>query len=168
MITVAAPTIMLLIALIEDLRTKKVRNSIIVVGFIAGLIWINFVLPGSSSGLMTVASIATAVALCFPLYYFKVIGGGDFKLMIVFALLTSTEAVVTVTWMSLFWGGLLGLFQALFSGQLKQILHNVISIISTKRSVAETKLHRIPYTVALFLAWISHLSFEMARVQPWL
>lgn len=154
--TLAVPTLILAVGVYEDIRTQKVRNQVVIACAVAALIQVLLV-DGVSGIPASLLSLFGAFLVCFPLAFFKIIGAGDVKLFMAFAIAVDFPSVIFVGVASLFWAAGLGILQALFKGDLKKLLSNTFHIGSA-RTVSTIDLHRIPYTVALFMAWLTHLT----------
>lgn len=151
------PSLVLLLGLVDDLRSRKIHNSLIIVLAIIVLVSLSISLQWSDfeRGLL---GMGMAVALCLPLFLTRVLGGGDLKLLVVFGLSTDWNTVLWVIVYSLFWGALLGVFRALLKGSALSLFTNIFGILSGKVKSDSVSLHKIPYTVALIFAWLTHLS----------
>jgi prepilin peptidase CpaA len=156
------PTLILAVAVVEDLRTKKVRNVIVlgmIVVALVGAIGIDGVraLPWSA------LSMTTAFLLGFPLFVLGILGAGDIKVFIAVSVLLSWDAVLFVGVASLLWGAALGVARTVIAGEGKTLVTNTWGLIRYQKKLEPTQLHFIPFTVALAFAWLSYL----AQIEPW-
>lgn len=148
-------TLILVIGLGDDLRSRKIHNSLLLgllvftILFILGFRGIS----GVGSGLM---SAGLALALTFPLVYFRALGGGDMKLFTVFAITTDVGTVLQVFVYSIIAGALIGLVRAAIGGQLLTVLKST-ALIAMHRSIKPSTEFNIPFSAALLLAWLVHL-----------
>lgn len=138
-----------------DLRARKVRNQLIVAGFVSALALI-LILRGWAGLIDSGLSLMTATAAILPLYILRVLGGGDVKLFIVVSMLFTWEQVLLALMTSFIWGALLGIFQVMMKGQGKQLAHNMLALAQRHKLSAEST-HQIPYTVALFFGFATSL-----------
>ncbi len=151
-------SLILIIGVADDLRSRKVHNSLILI--FAGVSLISIPILSSWAGYAVAASsLLTAAVLSLPLFMFRMLGGGDVKLFLVFSLLVSWQAVIATLLLSILWGGVLGVMQIILKGQIKDLLLNCWSLITRKSRSSELQLHKIPYTVALLFGWLSHLTY---------
>jgi Flp pilus assembly protein protease CpaA len=151
---------MLLIAVILDLKSKKVRNPI-TISMLAISLLAQVSLHGLSALPIAFASFATAFVICLPLYLMKIFGGGDFKLLLAVSPLLYWKSILVIVAASFVWGALLGLFRALLDGQGKVLFQNMLGIVTRSKTQA-TQLHMIPFTVALFFGFISFITLSQA------
>lgn len=152
----AVPTLILLAGVVEDLRTRKVKNRVVLICM--GIAVVSSFLGGGWNGLLVgTAGLLTAFLLHVPLVYARVLGAGDMKLMMAFGLSTHWQAVLTVSLFALLWGALLGLTRALISGRLLGLIQNTLKIGYDRASLDPGQLNQIPYTVALLFGWLSYV-----------
>ena len=152
------PGLILLIACIDDLRSKKIHNKLI-------LIMLAFALPAvfllnGWEGLMA-GGLSALFALLFavPLTLAGVIGGGDLKLFFLLALTLNFRELFLIAIYSLPWALLLGLIKIALDKKLKDFFWNILFLFK-HRSAKGLKFHSIPYSVALFMAWLSFLTLK--------
>lgn len=145
-------------AVFTDLKSRRVDNRF-VLGILAVGLLAQVFLNGLSGLLNSGASIMTAFAFGLPLYLLKVFGGGDFKLMIAISSLLDWKATIVVFLASFVWGAVLGLFRVIMSGGLKSVAHNMLGL-ALKNKPQQSQLHVMPYTVAIFFAFLSHLTLK--------
>jgi prepilin peptidase CpaA len=158
--TLLIPTLILLVAVAQDLRSRKVKNSLViamaVVAFAAAVVF-----DGWQSLPWSFLSFGTAFFLGLPLFIIGAVGGADVKVFMAFSVLISWDAVISVGVASIFWGGALGLARTLLAGQGRSLAANTWGLIRRQRKPAQ--LHFVPYTVALLFGWMTHL----ALTKPW-
>lgn len=152
---IALAFILLAAAVWTDLRARKVRNQLIIVGFVASVVLI-LVVKGWAGLIDSGLSMMTATVAIIPLYVLRVLGGGDVKLFIVVSMLFSWEQVLIALMASFIWGSLLGVFQVILKGQTKQFAHNMMALVQRNKLSAEST-HQIPYTVALVFGFATCL-----------
>ena len=102
-------------AVIDDLRSRKVHNQLLLIFFVLTLGFI-LIMKGPGALLVSGLSLLTAVVATMPLYFLRAFGGGDVKLLFVLSLLLSWHEVLITLFSSLIWGSLLGLFQVMLKG----------------------------------------------------
>ena len=153
---IGVPTLILAAGVIEDLRSRKVKNSVVLICL--GIAAISQFFFGGWSGLLIGGSgFLTAFLLHVPLVYARVLGAGDMKIMMAFGLSTNWQAVLSTALFALLWGALLGLTRALISGKILSLVTNTFKITYTRASLDDKELNQIPYTVALLFGWLSRL-----------
>lgn len=157
-------TLILLSGVIDDLWTKKVHNKLIIVLFAITIITL-VVFFGPYSLFSASLSFVLALAFGIPLVLVGVLGGGDMKLFAVFGLATNTSAVLGVAVYSLVWGALLGVVRALFMGRLQELLLSTSQLLWVKGNAGQE--FKVPYTVALFFGWLTHLTLIQLGASPW-
>lgn len=149
------PTLILFAALVTDIRTRKIPNKLILFSIAIALIssYYFFEFEGLKQG-----SIAAglAIIMTLPLVLIGALGAGDMKLMFAFGLASTYPAVFSVIVFSFFWAVFIGIGLALVSGRAQQLLQNILMIIMT-RQADQSQLQRIPYTIPLFLGWITFI-----------
>lgn len=144
---------LLLIGIMDDLRSRKVHNPLIL--FALGLSIACVLLNPNLQIIEALKSLAFAFALGLPLYCFRVIGGGDFKLMVAVAPLIPAPMIFYFFVWALFWGALLSLSTIILRGQWKAAFHNMVATLMHRRAVAEARLQKVPFTVAIFFGFLS-------------
>lgn len=157
-ISLSAGTAILIAGVADDLRSRMFHNWLFLVCSFFALVAVLLSqgVPGLYFGMI---GFAAAFALLFPLVVLGVLGAGDMKLLAAFGIATGWESVLAVTAFSLVWGAIFGLVKVLVSGQGRVLALNMVSIVSLKKR--ETlELHRIPYSVALLMGWLSHVAYR--------
>lgn len=154
-IQIALVLLLLLAGVVNDLRSRKVRNQIVIAGFVVGLIFVPTA-HGLSGLLMSGLSLLTAIAAILPLYLLRVLGGGDVKLLMAASLMMSPKEVLITVFASMIWGSLLGVIQVILKGQGKAFAHNMLAL-AHRAKLQDSSTHKIPFTVALLFGYLSSL-----------
>lgn len=149
------PTLILILGVVSDLRSRKIPNKLNLILYITSLIYV-FVYAGFSGVMTGVVSSLIICAIMFPMVAAKIIGAGDLKLMLPFAVCIQYGIVFWVLIYSLFWAAVLGVIRVLIQGQIKTLFQNMVTITTTK-SDENIKLHTLPFSVALLFGWLSYL-----------
>jgi prepilin peptidase CpaA len=158
--------IILGIGVIEDLRTKKVRNALILV--LAGLVTTGLVFTGGVAALgQGILGMTTALILTLPIVLIGAMGAGDMKLLMVFGLASDWGTTLETFLLSLIWGSILGLIKVVASSQFRQTLHNLYGFINKDFRVSKSEMTHIPFTVAFLMGWISVITFRFYGVSLW-
>ena len=147
--------LLLLLAVIDDLRSKKVHNSLVIVSFAMALLFIVF-FQGAQGIIPAALSMMTAALIIIPLYLLRILAGGDVKIFLAVSPMMSWEEILITVFASLIWGSILGLLQVFLKGQMKSFFANMMMIFHRSKIPAQ-KMHKIPYTVALFFGFLSSL-----------
>ncbi len=151
------PSIILLSGLIDDLRSRKIHNYLIIFLIILSLATLIFI-RGLDSLLPAFAGALLAFALGFPLFLLRVIGGGDIKLYIVLGLVLPSRHLIFTFLFSFLWAGLLGLIKALLDRKIKTLFLNLLSLLKWKLPSAD-QVTTFPFSVSLFFAWLTAFYF---------
>ena len=143
---------LLAIALLSDLRERRIPNQLVVIGLLLGLgghTWLAGV-----GGLTVAASGALVGLLCFlPLYISGGLGAGDAKLMAMCGAFLGPLHVVVASVASLLVGGVIGVawvFWQLTSSGEDYITDDGPSASSPAVGHQGTPASAIPYAVAIF------------------
>ena len=150
--------LILLIASIDDLRSRKIHNKLILFLFPFVLASVAF-LGGTSALIAGGFSAFLALTVGIPLALGRIIGGGDLKLLVLFALTVSWPVFLKVFIYSFPWALLLGLFKIALEKKLKNFFFNVVFLFRYRQAKA-LEFHSIPFSIALFMAWLSFLSLQ--------
>jgi prepilin peptidase CpaA len=157
------PSLILIAGIINDLKSKKVKNYIILVSLILSIINVYY-FSGFTGLKFGGLSLLVTFASCLPLVLAKIMGGGDMKLLMVVSTAINPMSAFFVLIYSFFWGALLGIIKAVLNKQGLQLLFNTLDIAKGGgKAVPQENLHKIPYTVALFLGWLTQLSLTGFR-----
>lgn len=159
------PTSILLAGVIDDLRSRKVHNWLVLSAAMVALTF-QIYSGGWSTLQWGLLGLVTAFFIYLPLVLTKMVGAGDMKLLMAFGLATNIASVIGVTIFSLVWGALLGLAQSIMKGEGKSLFMNMIKIVRMEK-IKATEYHRIPYTVALFFGWLTHLTLIQTEFSLW-
>lgn len=156
-VTIGLPSLILLVGLVDDLKSRKIHNWLIVglLSLTVLAVGIAFGIAGLQQGLL---GLCAGVALCLPLFMGRILGGGDLKLLAVFGMASDWNSVLWVLAYSFFWGALLGLIRAILGGTALELIRNTVQLVLPKSQDKDFHFHRIPYSVALVFGWLTHLS----------
>ena len=152
------PGLILLIASIDDLRSRKIHNKLIL--FLLPFVLVAVVLLKGMEGLFAgAASALLAVIVGVPLTLARVIGGGDLKLLVLLALTVNWLVLIDIFVYSLPWALLLGLFKIALDRKIKDFFFNLFFLFRY-RKIQGLKLHSIPFSFTLFMGWLSFLTLK--------
>lgn len=151
-------TLILAVGVGDDLRSRKIHNKLILILLFFALAG-TFILKGVPGVLAGGLAALLALVMGILLYFAKIIGGGDLKLLFVFAL--------TVTWMeagtsliyALPWALLLGVFKIALDKKLKVFFSNLLLLTKFQKPDI-SHLHTIPFSLALLFGWLTCASLK--------
>lgn len=170
------------VALVFDLRYRRIPNWLIATGLIAGLAC-SFLPPdgllagrgaGSEGGLSrALLGVLTGFVVMFPFYFLRAMGAGDVKLVAMagaFLGPLQTGGMILLTFLA---GGVLSLLAALLSGSLSRVIANLRLMGSVALSGRNSGLSqrdlvttgRLPYALAIVAG--TGLQIWLARVEAW-
>lgn len=143
----------LVLAVYLDLTTAKFPNKYFLIFLVFNFILFT-VLHGLSSLSVSTMTFGVAILLLAPIYFTKILGGGDVKLILAISPALLMDEFISFLLMSFLWAGVFGLVKALLGGNLRALLVNTI-FTAKKITTAE---ERIPFTVGILLGWCSYKS----------
>ncbi len=150
-------TFTLVAGMLDDLRSRKVHNalvfSLLPIVFLSSLYF-----RGLDGSMVGVGAFLLALIITIPLFAVRILGGGDVKLFAVFALALDPLSMFWTLIYSFFWGGFFGVTRAVLSKQLLALVRNTTKAASRQKIQAQ-EIHKIPYTFALLLGWLTQLTF---------
>jgi Flp pilus assembly protein protease CpaA len=152
----AVATFVLIAGLIDDLRSRKVSNNLVLLLFAcaAGATLYFRGLDGSMPGL---GAMLLALVITIPLFSMRILGGGDVKLFAVFALAVDPTSMFWTLVYSFVWGSLFGLTKSVLDKQLLLLVRNTYKL-AARQKLQTQELQKIPYTFALLLGWFTQLT----------
>lgn len=153
-----ASTAILIAGVVDDLRSQKFHNWLFLACCAFGLS-VSLALGGWDGLLLSSVGFIAGIAIPLPLVLAGSLGAGDMKLLAAFGLVAGWEAVLSVAILSLFWGAIFGVVRTVANGQGKLLLANLFAIVALRERKG-LQLHRMPYTVALLVGWMSHLVYQ--------
>lgn len=157
-IALFAATAILIAGVVDDLRSQKFHNWLFLACSAFGLA-VSIGVSGWNGLFIASVGFAAGIVIPLPLVLLKSLGAGDMKLLAAFGLVAGWEAVLSVAILSLFWGAAFGVIRTIINGNGKVLANNMMAIVTLKERQS-LPLHRMPYTVALFVGWLSHLVYE--------
>jgi prepilin peptidase CpaA len=119
---------MLILAVIMDLSSRKIPNSLVLFGLIVSLLLQCFAAQGAG-GLNWLAGVAVAFACFIPLYVLRGMAAGDVKLMMAVGGFFGYPLVVTAVAYSYLAGGLMAICYVLIKGRFRLLIQNLYSLI---------------------------------------
>lgn len=152
----AVATLILVAGLVDDLRSRKVHNGL-VISALAVAVSASLYFRGLDGSLIGGAAFLMALVATVPLFAFGVLGGGDVKIFAAFAVCVDPASMFWTLVYSIIWGALFGVTRAALQKQLLALVRNTYRL-SGRQRVAAQELHKIPYTFALVLGWFTQLT----------
>jgi Flp pilus assembly protein protease CpaA len=156
----AVATLTLVAGLVDDLRSRKVHN-VLVLFMLPAVALASFYFRGYEGFLLGAGSFLLALIATIPLFTLGMLGGGDVKLFAVFALALDPVSMFWTLVYSVIWGALFGVTRATLQKQLMMLVKNTYRLTGKQR-VQVQELHKIPYTFALLLGWFTQLTLMRA------
>lgn len=156
-ITSIMATTILLVGVMDDLRSKKFHNWLFLACSAVALATV-LVASGVTGMPMALLGFVAGIIALLPFVQMGMIGAGDMKLMAAFGIVAGWTAVVNVAIFALVWGALFGVFRVIAKGQLKSMVGNMVAIVTMKERT-NLELHTMPFTFALMMGWLSHLVY---------
>ncbi len=152
----AFATFSLIAGVVDDLRSRKVHN-VLVLGLFVIAITANFLYRGLDGSLIGFGALLLALVATIPLYALGVLGGGDVKLFAVFALFVDPNTMFQTLIYSIIWGGVFSLIRALIQRELLSLVRSTYKL-ATRQKTQPMVIHQIPYTFAMLLGWFTQLT----------
>lgn len=174
------PLVLLLMLIArKDVNSHTIPNRLVLIGSILG-VGLNTLLPSGfgfnnvvTGGLGWIAGmqgLGVGLAVFIPLYWLRVMGAGDVKLMAMVGAFLGPNDILSVVLATFIAGGIMALVLVLRSRQFGQMLHNIKLILlggMVKMSAGQIPLMndlpvsvgKLPYAVAIaagtfgFLVW---------------
>ena len=119
---------MLILAVITDLSSRKIPNSLVLFGLIVSLLLQYFVVQGAG-GLNWLAGVAVAFACFIPLYLLRGMAAGDVKLMMAVGGFLGYPLIITAVAYSYLAGGAMAICYVLIKGRFRLLTKNLYSLI---------------------------------------
>ncbi len=150
-----APSAVLIAGLIDDLRSKKIHNKLVILLLALAAIYqfVVFGQPGLVNGLM---ASGFALLIFLPMVLSRMLGAGDMKLMLAFGMSTLWINVLWTSVYAIIWGAVFGILHALLQKKFKHLFFNTINLVASKGKVS-SETQKIPFTVPLLLGWIHQI-----------
>ena len=149
------PSIILLGALVTDLRSHKIFNSWVMISIVLAACNAFYFFGWSGLQEGAIAGLVVLVVM-IPLVLIGALGAGDMKVLFAFALTSTFQEIFSVLIFSILWGAVIGIVTAIFKGQIKRLFGNTLGILTGK--VHDTsQFQKVPYTAALILGWLTYL-----------
>ncbi len=170
------PFILLTLGVIDDLRSRKIHNRLILILMaLTLLVVVIFQVPwggfsntsfldflslqiGMGIVLPMLVRVITATILTVPLVLLKVIGGGDMKLYILLAFIVPFWELMLSYFFAFFWAGMLGLLKSLFDKKFLGLIMNLLTIAKLQKPESQA-LNMFPFSIGLLFGWLSAIIY---------
>lgn len=152
----AVATLVLIVGTVDDLRSRKVHNALVLL-LLPAVLLASFYFRGWEGFLIGLGAMVLALVVTIPLFSLRILGGGDVKLFALFALAVDSPNMFWTLVYSLIWGAMFGLTQAALQRRLLTLVRNTYRLAS-RQQLQVQELHKIPYTFALLLGWFTQLT----------
>lgn len=152
----ALATVTLIAGLVDDFRSRKVHNVLVLSLFavvIAGSLYFRG-LEGTALGFGTLFG---ALLLTVPLFMGRVLGGGDVKLFAVFSFCIDPASMFYTLLYSLVWGAVFGIMRAALQRELLTLVRSTYRV-TRRQKLQPQEIHSIPYTFSLLLGWFTQVT----------
>lgn len=157
-----------LIGAISDVRTRRIPNALVLALLFCGLIE-NAALSGWHGVVADLALVAGVLAAGSVAFSYKLIGGGDIKLLAAAAGTLAFPVGVSFILLTLLCGGVLAVAYATWRGQLGSALGNLqavaVPLIYGVRPVRPQNGLPMPYALAIFSGALCTAAFLAAHLR---
>ena len=151
------PAFILICAVIDDLRSRKIHNVLVLI-LLAVTVLSILIFQGFSGLIPALLKFLMALSVTVPLVLLKIIGGGDMKLYAVLALILPPRILLFSLICAFFWGAVLGIIKVVLDKKVGLVYMNILSLFKLKKPSSDM-LHSFPFSISLFLGWLSSYYF---------
>ena len=152
----AIATFTLVAGLVDDVRSRKVHN-VLLLALLPVVVLATLYFRGFDGSLPGLGAFLLALVMTIPLFAIGMLGGGDVKLFAIFALTVDPSSMFWTLVYSFFWGAMFGVTRATLSKQLPVLVRNTTRL-GMRQRLQPQELHKIPYTFALLLGWFTQVT----------
>ncbi len=166
-----ALVVMLSVAVVTDLRSRRIPNSVTVSGLAVGLLLASLQVGGVPLAALAGAGLAFVLAL--PLVALGALGGGDVKLLTAVGAFVGPGGLLSVALYGALAGGALAIAGAIRRGALMPVLANSLRLLvylvtlgrhGERLGLDTPGAHAVPYGVAIaagaLATWFMPFSLE--------
>ncbi len=173
-IVVAALLVVVIVAGVIDIRSRRIPNWLTVSGVVLG-VGINSILYGLPGLLLAAKGLGLALLIYVPLFLIHGMGGGDVKLMAAVGALTGPYPWLAIFIITSLLGGVCGLALALAKGRLRRTFGNILFILRQlvlfraphlqreELDVKSPEALRLPHGSVIALGTIAYISILKIR-----
>lgn len=152
----AVATFSLVAGMVDDLRSRKVHNGL-VLALLPVILVANLYFRGFDGAMVGAGTFLLALVLTIPLFMFRILGGGDVKLFAAFALCVDPNAMFSTLLYSMVWGAVFGVTRAAVQKDLLVLVRSTYKAARRQR-LQPQEIHKFPYTFSLLLGWFTQLT----------
>lgn len=171
--------IFLALAVMQDIRSFRISNIVIVIGAATGLA-LNIMIPvesGAAGGLNSLYGLCAGLVLFLPFYILKIMGAGDAKLMAMVGAYSGWQDILLIILYILICGGVLSLIVAGYRNKFRYLFNAVqvffMEILLNQKNSSADKISltnqnifhinttnptiRLPYSIAIAAGMVIYL-----------
>lgn len=123
--------LMLALAIITDLKDRKIPNKLVLFGLIASLVLQSLSMQVAGS-LNWLAGVAVAFACFIPLYLLRAMAAGDVKLMMAVGGFLGYPLILSAVVYSYLAGGVIAICYVLVMGRFRQLIQSLYALFINK------------------------------------
>jgi Flp pilus assembly protein protease CpaA len=151
----AVATFTLVAGLVDDLRSRKVHNALIL-AMLPFVFLLSFYFRGLDGSLLGLGAMVGALIVTLPLFMLGILGGGDVKLFALFSFCLDPMSMFWTLIYSFLWGAAFGVTRAALQKNLLSLVRTTYK--ASRQRVEKQELHKMPYTFSLLLGWFTQLT----------
>lgn len=164
----------------HDVKRHRIPNALVFGGAAIGLalngllpqgLGFNSTLPGGLGWLASLQGLGLGLALLLPLYWLRVMGAGDAKLMAMVGAFIGPQGVLGALLAAFLAGGVMALALALRAGALGRLLQNLrlmliegmVKVSAGQAPVMDgppVSVGKLPYSVAIAAGTLGYLAWQ--------
>ena len=144
---------MLAVAVVTDLRSRRIPNLLVLTGLAVGTIW-QFAQSGFTGVAAAAGGAVVGLACLLPFYIRGAMGAGDVKLMAMCGAFLGPLQIIVAAVASLLLGGVIGIawfFWQIFSKSDDDLSADVARYVNPAASaIQQRSVSSVPYALAIF------------------
>src|SRR6266496_1703650 len=162
-------SILLLLAAVEDVRSRRIPNALVAPIALLGLVYSGFIPPSLGGALRGFEGLLMGLICWLPFYVFGWLGAGDVKMFAAAGAWLGPMRAVEGTFVAALLGAVAALLWMWRARGLKNSLETLgiattLPVVLTGTGTSNTKVRSVPYGVpmaagALLAAWMPKLLF---------